>query len=173
MSFSYGLCLTRCSVAVVSLALLVGCSTTTGWVPTAGPSAEQVSSAAQPQADGRTNGIQVVDVTDAVARQVKASQRRALFSESWGQTRSPGLVVGAGDVLEVSVWEAPPASLFGTAVLDPRAGTSAARLTALPEQMVNAAGTINVPFAGAVLAAGRLPQDIEADITQRLKGKAN
>ena len=158
---------------VFCLGLLTGCSTPSGLLPTAGPSAQQVAAAAQPQSNGRTNAIQVVDVSDVVARQVKASQRRALFSESWGQTRSPGLVVGAGDVLEVSVWEAPPASLFGTAVVDPRTGASAARLTALPEQMVNAAGTINVPFAGSVPAAGRLPQDIEVDITQRLKGKAN
>ena len=54
-----------------------------------------------------------------------------------------------------------------------KSGMSAARLAALPEQMVNTAGTINVPFAGAVPAAGRLRQDIEADITQWLKGKAN
>ncbi|WP_233261152.1 polysaccharide biosynthesis/export family protein [Limnohabitans sp. WS1] len=160
-------------MSALCFGLLTGCGTQSGWLSSAGPSTEQVNSVAKIQADGRANAIKVVDVTELVARQVKASQRRALFSESWGQTRSPGLVVGAGDVLEVSVWEAPPASLFGTAVLDPRAGSSAARLTAFPEQMVNAAGTINVPFAGAVPAAGRLPQDIEADITQRLKGKAN
>jgi polysaccharide export outer membrane protein len=158
---------------LLSLVLLGGCSTQSGWLSSAGPSAEQVAAIAQPKATGQTNAIQVLDVTDAVARQVKASQRRTLFSENWGQAKSQGLVVGAGDVLEVSVWEAPPASLFGSAVMDPRGGAQAARLTSLPEQMVNTAGTINVPFAGAVPAAGRMPQDIEADITQRLKGKAN
>lgn len=155
------------------IALLSGCATQSGWLSSAGPSTEQVAAIAQPQAAGQANAIQVVVVTDAVARQVKASQRRTLFSENWGQAKSQGLVVGAGDVLEVSVWEAPPASLFGSAVMDPRGGAQAARLTSLPEQMVNTAGTINVPFAGAVPAAGRVPQDIEADITQRLKGKAN
>lgn len=54
-----------------------------------------------------------------------------------------------------------------------KAGVSAARLASLPDEMVNAAGTINVPFVGAVPAAGRLLQDIEAAIIQRLKGKAN
>lgn len=160
-------------IILIALSALVGCSTQSGWLSSAGPSAEQVAAIAQPQAPGQANAIQVVDVTDAVARQVKASQRRTLFSENWGQAKSLGLLVGAGDVLEVSVWEAPPASLFGSAVMDPRGGAQAARLTSLPEQMVNTAGTINVPFAGAVPAAGRVPQDIEADITQRLKGKAN
>jgi polysaccharide export outer membrane protein len=156
-----------------SLVLLGGCSTKFGWLSSAGPSAKQVNALAQQQASAPTSAIQVLDVTGAVALRVKASQRRTLFSENWGQAESQGLVVGAGDVLEVSVWEAPPASLFGSAVLDPRGGAQAARLTSLPEQMVNTAGTINVPFAGAVPAAGRMPQHIEADITQRLKGKAN
>ena len=82
-------------------------------------------------------------------------------------------MVGAGDVIEVSVWEAPPAALFGSGTLDPRSGPSTTRVTALPEQMVNSDGIINVPFAGLINATGRSPQQIEKDITQRLKGKAN
>ncbi|MGH8035973.1 MAG: polysaccharide biosynthesis/export family protein, partial [Lysobacterales bacterium] len=115
----------------------------------------------------------MIEVTDAVARRVVASQQRRLFSETLGATAPAGFVVGAGDVLEISIWEAPPASLFSSGVLDPRTGATTARVTALPEQMVNSAGQINVPFAGAVQAAGRSPQEIEADIVQRLKGKAN
>ncbi len=144
-----------------------------GWLAASGPSSDEFNIDSQKRFSIQENSIYVVDVNSAVGQRLKSQHRSSLFSESWGQARSPGLVVGAGDVLEVSVWEAPPASLFGTAAVDLRAGASAARLTALPEQMVNAAGTINVPFASAVLAAGRLPQDIEADITQRLKGKAN
>lgn len=154
-------------------ALLGGCSNLSSWLSAAGPSAEQVNEALQQNANNSAEAIRVVHLTDAITRQVKASRRRTLFSETWGDVKSVGLVVGAGDVLEVSVWEAPPASLFGSVVMDPRGGALAARLTSLPEQMVNTAGTINVPFAGAVPAAGRMSQDIEADIIQRLKGKAN
>ncbi len=46
-------------------------------------------------------------------------------------------------------------------------------MTTLPEQMVNGAGTINVPFVGAVKAAGQSPQDMEAAIAKALKAKAN
>ena len=155
--------------AVLSL-MSGGCGTHPAWLPSAGPSAEQVTGV---QAAQNSSGIQVIEVTDAVARRVVASQQRRLFSETLGATAPAGFVVGAGDVLEISIWEAPPASLFGTAVLDPRTGASTARVTALPEQMVNSAGQINVPFAGAVQAAGRSPQQIEADVVQLLKGKAN
>jgi len=119
------------------------------------------------------SGVQVIEVTDAVARRVTVSQQRRLFSETLGMTVPTGFLVGAGDVLEVSIWEAPPASLFGSGLIDPRVGLSTARVTALPEQMVDRAGQINVPFAGSVRAAGYSPQQIEADIVQRLKGKAN
>lgn len=165
--------LLRCGSAILPglLALMMaGCSTYPGWLPSAGPSVEQVTAI-----EGTPNapGVQVIEVTDAVARRVMASKQLRLFSETLGATAPAGFVVGAGDVLEISIWEAPPASLFGSGLTDPRAGAATARVTALPEQMVNSAGQINVPFAGAVRAAGQSPQQIEADIVQQLKGKAN
>ena len=118
-------------------------------------------------------GIQLVDVNDAVARRVLSRQRQSLFSEVFDATAQSGYVIGAGDVIEVSVWEAPPAALFGSGAIDPRGGPSTTRVTALPEQMVNSNGSVNIPFAGQIMAAGRTPQQIEAEIIQRLKGKAN
>lgn len=118
-------------------------------------------------------GIQLVDVNDAVARRVLASQRQSLFSEVFDATAQSGYVIGAGDVIEVSVWEAPPAVLFGGGAVDTRTGPATTRVTALPEQMVNSNGSVNIPFAGQIMAAGRTPQQIEAEIIQRLKGKAN
>lgn len=162
--------LRRAVVAFSSAALLAGCGTFPAWLPSSGPSAEQITNL---QGNQISDGIEVVEVTDAVTRRVIASEQKRLFSETLGATTSAEFGIGAGDVLEISVWESPPASLFGSAVLDPRAGAASARVTALPEQMVNSAGQINVPFAGAVQAAGRSLQQIEADVVQRLKGKAN
>ena len=160
----------RIVLLAAAAVLTTGCATHSNFLPSAGPSEEEVKKIAQQPA----NGIRVVELTGAVARQVRASEARVLFSTLWGQTLKPGFSIGAGDVLEVSVWEAPPASLFSTTVLEPRGGSNAtSRVTVLPEQMVNSAGTINMPFVGAVRAAGRNSQDIEADITERLKGKAN
>jgi polysaccharide biosynthesis/export protein len=151
--------------------LLGGCSTYPGWLASAGPSAGQIEQTAT--ASPATSSIQIVDVNDAVARRLVASQKLSLFSEMFTASAQPGYVVGAGDVVEVSVWEAPPASLFGSGAIDPRSGPSTTRVTALPEQMVNSDGHINVPFAGQIIAAGRSPQQIEAEVVQRLKGKAN
>jgi polysaccharide export outer membrane protein len=81
--------------------------------------------------------------------------------------------VGPGDVLEVSIWEAPPATLFGSTAVDPRVGLTTTRVTSFPEQMVSHEGTINIPFAGAILVTGMSPQKIETEVAKRLAGKAN
>ncbi|MCW2314207.1 polysaccharide biosynthesis/export family protein [Rhodoferax antarcticus] len=161
---------TRALLAFGSALLLAGCSTYPAWLPSAGPSTEQVANLQNPQ---NSSGIQVIDVTDAVARRVVASQQRLLFSETLGAAVSKAHLIGPGDVVEISIWESPPAALFGLGALDPRVGAATTRATVLPEQMVNSSGQINVPFAGTVRAAGQSPQQIEAVIVQRLKGKAN
>ena len=158
------------TAAVVTAGLLGGCSTYPTWIPSSGPSTEQIQNASTTAAGA---GIQIIDVSDSVARKLLASRRLSLFSEIFGQKSQSGYFIGAGDVIEVSVWEAPPASLFASGAVDPRSGPATTRVTALPEQMVNSDGGINIPFVGQIMAGGRNPQQIEADIVQRLKGKAN
>ncbi|HUD28697.1 MAG TPA: polysaccharide biosynthesis/export family protein [Novosphingobium sp.] len=142
-------------------------------VPTSGPSTRSVSAAEQSAVSGA--GIKIIDVTDAVARGILASNRQALFSESLGEGRAIGSVVGKGDVLDIAIWEAPPAALFGAAGGNTQltSSGSTARGTSLPEQMVDSDGKIVVPFAGRIQADGRTPQDIARDITGRLVGKAH
>lgn len=148
----------------------VGCATYPAWLPMAGPSRQQVLERKVERPD---LPIQLVDLTEHVARQLLAGQKRTLFSETFSSNGSGVQNIGPGDVIEVSIWEAPPAALFGATALDPRAGVATTRVTTLPEQMVNKEGTINVPFAGAVSAAGKSLQQIEAEIVRRLGGKAH
>ncbi|MBC7625180.1 MAG: polysaccharide export protein, partial [Aeromicrobium sp.] len=77
------------------------------------------------------------------------------------------------DGLEISIWEAPPATLFLSGPVDVRGATTSARATTLPDQMVNSEGYISVPFAGKIKAAGESLQAVEAEIVKRLTGKAN
>ena len=157
-----------CTASALLAFFLTGCSSYPAWLPASGPSAEEVTvqeAAALP--------IPVIDVTEGVARQVAEVDRRDRFGQVFADNQPIGYRVGPGDVLEVSIWEAPPAALFGVATLDPRSGAMSSRVTALPEQMISHEGQINVPFAGSIAAAGKSPQQIEAEIARRLKGKAN
>jgi polysaccharide biosynthesis/export protein len=125
--------------------------------------------------------IKVVDVTEAVARQVAADSRATLFSAALGDVPPGTMIVGRGDVLEVSIWEAPPAVLFGSSATFGASDSSSllasnasvGQRTALPEMMVDSDGTIRVPFAGAIPAAGRTPREIEREIVVRLSAKAH
>jgi polysaccharide biosynthesis/export protein len=162
----------RFMLAAVALGL-AGCSINPLWLPSAGPSIEQVRSVPKEREAVRLDGIQLIEVNDAVARKLLAGRRQSLFSDSFVEAPKLGFVVGAGDVVEISVWEAPPALLFGAAGMDSRASPSPARITSFPEQMVNSDGAVNMPFAGQVPAAGRTTQQIEAEVVRRLQGKAN
>ena len=156
-------------VSLICGATLSGCATYPGWMSASGPSREQVVEVQNKPADPP---IQVVDVTEKVSRRIIASKKQSLFSEILTSKNSPGYTIGPGDVLVVSVWESPPAALFGS-TLDPHTGAASTHETAFPEQMVSPEGTITIPFVGKVKAAGKSPQQIEADIVNRLTGKAN
>lgn len=149
--------------------VLGGCAGSSNWFSSSGPGRMEIIEANQSRS---SSNIQIVDVNEQVARKQLSSKKRTLFSDSLAQAQA-SYVIGSGDVIEVSIWEAPPAALFGSTALDPRLGPSTTRATAFPEQMVNVEGFISIPFAGQIQAAGRTPLQIEAEITKKLTGKAN
>ena len=155
--------------ALLGAALLAGC--VTGAMPSSGPSENSISAAGA----ASLPGLNVVTVTPEVTRRLLASQATTKFSSAWGAALKPDNVLGFGDVVEISVWEAPPAMLFGVTLGDSRqnGGMSTARNAVLPEQVVNASGEITIPFVGSVTAAGRTLEQLQADVAQRLQGKAN
>lgn len=148
--------------------LFTACSS----LPTSGPTA----SAIQKQADGLPASLQLVDITPQIARQLASQKQSAGFGTIFNTPNAIArdLQVGVGDTLEINIWEAPPATLFGTTDQSARGATiSASRNTTLPEQTVGVEGKINIPFAGSITVTGKSTGQIEAEIAQRLKGKAN
>jgi polysaccharide export outer membrane protein len=152
---------------VFPMLLTSGCN---GFLPASGPSTSATLDAGSRKS---IHGIQVIEVTDSVARALKAKHTPHQFSELLASPVDTTFRVGSGDVVEVSLWEAPPAALFGIALGDLRSGSATTRAAVFPEQMVNTEGTITIPFAGKVKAAGRTLQQIAAEIEHNLQGKAN
>ena len=164
------------NVRAATFALLIASAlTTTGCgagsiVGGAGPATGSVTSLRT----GSESKIQLIDLDGIVARRLIESAPNHSFVDKFGTGSAVGTIVGRGDVLNISIWEAPPAAPFGATVLDARTGSTAtSRQTALPSLMVDNDGMIAVPFVGKIMAAGRPPQDIERDITRRLSGKAH
>lgn len=159
---------------VTALLALSGCGTYPDWLPASGASRQRIEQAPD---TGRIEGIEVVDVNDALARKLAASKRVAQFSSTFASHAGNSYVIGPGDVIEVTIWEAPPALLFSTTssapVSLPSAGPSPSSGVTLPTQMVASDGTISIPFAGRVEVSGHTTEQIEASIVRHLKGKAN
>ncbi|PEQ13803.1 capsular biosynthesis protein [Novosphingobium sp. PC22D] len=120
--------------------------------------------------------IQVVELDDRVSRRLTELGEARRFSELFGDGGVSETRIGNGDVLDISVWEAPPAVLFGAGA---RLGASAqtygsvAQNTNLPRQTVAEDGTVAIPFVGAVRAAGRSPNELAREIRSRLAGRAH
>jgi polysaccharide export outer membrane protein len=167
----------RLLVAVLGLAL-GGCSTlANNWLASSGPLRSDVEELRQ---GDRVSGIRLIDIDAQVAQRLHAAESAQLFSETLraDADRAPYLhQIGPGDVLGISIWEAPPAALFSSAALVAPVATANGTVTALsmnfPNQMVESDGTIKIPFAGAIAVAGKSPLEVDTEIERRLQGSAN
>ena len=131
-------------------------------LPGTGPSRTAIESESQ-------TAIKVVELTPALAKKVSEGRSSGL-GDFVGQ-KAPTLTIGAGDMVDVSIWEAAPAMLFGVPMDE--GGGVAPRATTLPSQMVPADGVITVPFTGRVQAAGRTPHEVENAIQKALARQGN
>ncbi len=153
--------------ALVSVLFLAGCAA----FPTSGPSKKAIETYNDNKAiDSK---IIIVDVNQKIVSQLQKKDLKISFSESLGTLNGRAQTVGKGDIIEISIWEAPPATLFSSSNMGSASISSSSGRTVLPEQMVNSAGTISVPFAGQIPADGQSLREIESEVIKRLKGKAN
>ena len=153
--------------ALVSAIVLSGCAA----FPTSGPSKSTIETYNdKKEIDSK---ILIVDLNQKIVNQLQKKDLKVSFSESLGTLNGRTQTVGKGDIIEISIWEAPPATLFSSSNTASGSISSSSGRTVLPEQMVNSAGTISVPFAGQIPADGQSLREIEAEIIKRLKGKAN
>ena len=81
----------------------------------------------------------------------------------------PNQVVGVGDVLNISIFEAAPGGLFTPGQA---AGARPGNFVDLPAQAVDQKGSIYVPYAGEIPAAARTIPEIQQAIVARLRNRA-
>ena len=145
--------------------LLSGCSS----LPTTGPTLNKVT---EMNKYGHVEA-NLIELNETVVKNLYRVQQSQQFSGFLDTAGSAGYVgaVNVGDVLEISIWEAPPAVLFGGTFSSE--GQGSGHLTQLPAQMVNQKGTVTVPFVGNIRVAGKTPEAIQSQIVGALQRKAN
>ena len=133
-------------------------------LPSAGPEVATSYAAINPPANVPHA---VVNVTPEVVRFVGRSRSGAGF----GSFRGPGAAsirIGVGDIVAVTIFEASPGGLF----IPLESTNSSGNFVNLPDQKVDSAGNISVPYAGSINAAGQEPAAIQRVIEQRLASRA-
>ncbi|MEE4287830.1 MAG: polysaccharide biosynthesis/export family protein [Erythrobacter sp.] len=161
----------RIALAALLAAVLSGCTT----LGAAGPSSGQVR-----KIDGEAyagNQIALVELDPQTWQRVSAFEQSQSLAQRLGSgglgVAGPGnLMIGPGDVLDIALWEAPPAVLFGGGGVIPGLDAGAQNRPVV-QQVVDGEGSITVPFAGRILVGGRTPAEVERAIVGRLTGRAN
>jgi polysaccharide biosynthesis/export protein len=156
----------RSVLTLMVAATLAGC----GAFGAPGPTANSVK-----RLDGREYAgeiITIVDLNAATAQRVSAFEQSRTFARQLGDAAARDPVVGPGDVLDIALWEAPPAILFGQGAM--MAGFDAgAQSRPMVQQVVDTQGAITLPFVGRIDAGGRTPAELEREIVRRLQGRAH
>ena len=165
----YGAALRNALVLLCLAAPLAACSS----LGASGPSTSSVRKIETKEYAG--GDVKIVELDSQAVERVAAFRVSRNFSEIFGDGIATDTVIGTGDILDIAMWEAPPAVLFGAIGVNtrPEMDVSLAQSASIPQQMVGNDGAIFVPFVGRIAAAGRAPAEVQRDIVARLKGKAN
>jgi polysaccharide export outer membrane protein len=153
------------SLSLFGLLAMAGVLSACSLVPASGPASYDVQSQAAYAADSLPYAV--VRIT-AQAEGIIA-QYNPRIAGTFPDRRPPKEIrFGVGDVVSVSVFEAAAGGLFIPAEASVRPGN----FIALPNQSVDSAGNISVPYAGAILAKGRTSFEVQVAIVNALKNRA-
>jgi polysaccharide export protein len=156
------------SMSILAMTILLsGCQTLTKWQPSSGPTKKTIEN----QVSTENSGLTIIDIDNRIAFLTSQSIPVRRFSDFYKSSSTFNNTISAGDVVDVSIWEAPPALLFGTA--SDISGLSGSKEVKLPEQMVDNKGQITIPFVGKISVSGKTPEQVQTMIVKGLTKKAN
>jgi polysaccharide export outer membrane protein len=154
--------LVAASLATLGLA---GCSD----LPSAGPSASAVVTAGGNDQIARQ--FELIDI-DPSTIEVLSRRPKSSFAARFGDHRlSVEPVIGVGDVVTVTIWEASSGGLFSSPAALEKLSAGANSAT-IPDQVVGRDGSITVPYAGRIVVAGKTTRAVQLVIQKALEGKA-
>lgn len=156
-------------VGLSALLVLAGCTN----LPVDGPAHRDIKREATASLVGDRHDVVydyvLIDINDRVIGCLDEIGPGSLFSTfGTGRGPAPTIKVGVGDVVQVSVFESSAGGLFIPAEASVRPGN----FVTLPSQTVGREGSIAVPYAGQIVAAGRTTTEIRKDIELKLSNRA-
>lgn len=170
------------SATLTAVMVLSGCQSIKTWQPNAGPTFAEVEKSSTDYhnenaiqgvngSNSTVNGLTIIDIDSRTVNRAEQLTVPRQFADYFKGASANDYRIRAGDVLTISMWEAPPALLFGgTGDINSLTGSKEVKL---PEQMVDKQGQITVPFLGKVNVIGKSPQQVQDIIVNGLARKAN
>lgn len=152
--------------SIVVAALLPACSL----LPGTGPKSDAVNANATAGVRSTTPlPYALVDITADTIGFLSQPDLITFKGQFSDKRPKPIQVVGVGDVLNVSIFEAAPGGLFTPGQ---SAGARPGNFVDLPPQAVDQKGSIYVPYAGEIPAAARTIPEIQQAVVDRLRNRA-
>jgi polysaccharide export outer membrane protein len=153
-------------LAIALVALLPACTL----LPGTGPTSDAVNGNATAGVRSTTPlPYALVDVTADTIGFLSQPNLITFKGEFPDKRAKPNQVIGVGDVLDISIFEAAPGGLFTPGQA---AGARPGNFVTLPSQAVDQKGSIYVPYAGEIPAAARTIPEIQQAIVARLRNRA-
>ncbi len=167
-AWRHGQLFRRVTSALFAALALSGCAT----LPGSGPDPQAITSnASATLPEGEANvrlSYALVDITPKTTNSL-SDQGPGSIARTFGSGGGvPPVRVGAGDNLQVTVFEADQGGLF----IPAEAGSRPGNYVTLPEETVDQDGTVTVPYAGKIQAAGQTTAQIQTAIENALKDRA-
>lgn len=156
-------------LSIAMVGLLASCTA----LPRSGPDQRAVNAGASVKVGTGDQKVGIdyalVDINRAVLDRISTAPEGSLRG-GFGASRDgvPDIVLGVGDVVQVSVFEAQAGGLF----IPADAGARPGNYITLPSQTVDRQGNLTVPYAGTVRAAGKAVNDVQIEIASRLANRA-
>lgn len=150
-------------LVLTTLVSLAGCST----LPTSGPTGSQVLKSAQTMVvDQKIEVVEVGTISDLPGLPSLPSQLASVLEPP----PLPTDLVGAGDVLEINIYEAGVPLFSSTPSLGSVAAMPGVQVQKLPPIRVDDQGGITLPYVGRLQVAYHSVREVEAMVRQRMRG---
>jgi polysaccharide export outer membrane protein len=135
-----------------------------GCFPAGGPTSASVMM----QASSESAPYALVKLSQDVVSTVGHGSSRGFRDMRGGLGASPKVLLGIGDIVSITIFEAATGGLF----IPESSGARPGNFVTIPDQSVDNSGNITMPYAGSIRAAGRSIPDIQEEIVAKLRDRA-
>ncbi len=158
----------RIVLGLFAAALLGGCNI----VPKDGPTNFNLQSSPDVslQRTASTVGYALINLSPPIIETANSAvgSRIPSFDQLPRVRNAPDVRIGTGDLVNLTIFESQAGGLF----IPQEAGSRAGNFVSVPNQQVDATGSITVPYAGTIKAVGRTANEVSEEITKKLANRA-